>query len=167
MRLEYDVFETRFGWMGLEASSKGLRHTTLPRTSPDECISELYGDSHIATESGTGFHDLEDKLISYFEGHPVDFTEEAIDITDSPPFHQAAWIACRSIPVGETRPYKWLAIKAGNSRAVRAAGLAMARNRRPIIIPCLRVVASDGRLRGFGRESGQLGLKQQLLDLES
>ena len=71
-----------------------------------------------------------------------------------------------TIPYGETRPYKWLAARAGRPNAPRAAGQSMARNRLPIVVPCHRVVASDGSLRGFGRDAAQLGLKQRLLDLE-
>ncbi len=94
------------------------------------------------------------------------FEAEPIDVEDASPFMQAAWGACRRIPAGETRSYKWLAEQAGRPQAPRAAGQSMARNRLPIIIPCHRVIASDGSLRGFGTGASQLGLKQRLLDLE-
>ena len=71
----------------------------------------------------------------------------------------------RTIPPGETRSYAWLANEAGNARAARGAGQAMARNRWPLLVPCHRVIASDGSLRGFGGGSG-LPLKAQLLALE-
>ena len=95
-----------------------------------------------------------------FDGHPV-------DIEDASPFYRAAWMACRSIPMGETRSYAWLAERAGRPGASRAAGQSMARNRLPIVIPCHRVIASDGGMGGFGSGTGELELKRWLLDLES
>ncbi len=67
------------------------------------------------------------------------------------------------MPYGETRSYKWLAGEAGSPRAYRAVGQAMAKNPFPLVVPCHRVVASDGSLGGF---SGGLDLKKALLDLE-
>ena len=87
-----------------------------------------------------------------------------LDLEDAPPFFRAAWSACRTIPPGETRSYRWLAAEAGNPRAVRAAGQAMARNRFVLIIPCHRVISSDGGLGGYG--GGGLGVKAKLLQME-
>ena len=88
----------------------------------------------------------------------------ALDLSNAPPFFGAAWEACRRIPAGETRSYAWLAAEAGNPLAVRAAGQAMARNRFALIVPCHRVIASDGDLRGYG--AGGLRVKAKLLDME-
>ena len=166
MNLFYDLFETPTGWIGLLASTKGLRRTTLPQRSPDECVALLGSDVEKATLSPERFDGLRRKLSAYFEGEPVSFDDEPIDVEDASPFLKAAWDACRSIPSGETRSYKWVAAQAGRPQAPRAAGQSMARNRLPIVVPCHRVVASDGSLRGFGRGASQLDLKQSLLDLE-
>ena len=167
MRMAYDVFETPMGWMGVVASDRGLRRTTLPQPSPDVCIAMLGPEMEEADPSPQRFRDLKTRLTRYFESEGITFDEEAIDVEDASPFMRAAWEACRRIPSGETRSYKWLAAQAGRPQAPRAAGQSMARNRLPIIVPCHRVVASDGSLRGFGRGASQLGLKQRLLDLES
>ncbi len=164
MTIRYDVFETALGWMGLSASDRGLCRSTLPRQSPDECVMEMAAEN--AEPSDVGLHDLKRKLVAYFDGEEADFTDVAIDLGGAPRFHAAAWRACRTIPAGETRSYGWLAAQAGSPRAVRAAGQAMARNRLPIIVPCHRVIAGNGDLRGFGRGAGQLDLKRRLLDLE-
>ena len=150
--------------MGLSLSERGLCRSTLPRQSPHDCVVEMAVDN--AEPSGEGLRDLKRRLVAYFEGEEVDFAEVAIDLRGASPFHAAAWEACRSIPAGETRSYGWLAAQAGSPRAVRAAGQAMARNRLPIIVPCHRVIASDGDLRGFGKGANQLDLKRRLLDLE-
>lgn len=79
------------------------------------------------------------------------------------PFQLAIWRALLEIPYGETWSYAALAAHIGRPAAVRAAGAANGQNPIPIIIPCHRVIGSNGRLVGFG---GGLGLKRALLDLE-
>ncbi|MDP6402366.1 MAG: methylated-DNA--[protein]-cysteine S-methyltransferase [SAR202 cluster bacterium] len=166
MTLQYDIFETPLGWVGLLASPGGLRRTTLPKDSPAECMADLGPEADNASLSPERFTDLKLKLISYLEHEPVSFDDEPIDVDDATPFLRAAWDACRTIPRGETRSYQWLAAQAGNPRASRAAGQSMARNRLPLIIPCHRVIGSDGGLHGFGKGTSALDLKQSLLTLE-
>jgi len=67
------------------------------------------------------------------------------------------------IPYGSTASYKDIAVTAGNPAAVRAVGQANNRNPVPIIVPCHRVVGSDGKLVGYG---GGLDIKRRLLELE-
>ncbi len=163
----YDIFETPLGWMGALASSRGLRRTTLPQFSPDCCVPLLSPEVDGAIISPRYFARLEDMVSAYFSGAQVTFDDEPVDIADASPFLRAAWDACRTIPFGETRTYKWLAAHAGRPRAPRAAGQSMARNRLPILVPCHRVIASDGGLGSFGGGASRLPLKQWLLDLEA
>ncbi len=164
---QYDIFETPFGWVGALASSRGLRRTTLPQPTPDLCAEDLGAELEDAELAPERFTELRDKITRHFEGAPVSFEDEPIDVEDAAPFLRAAWAACRSIPPGETRSYGWIAARAGSARAPRAAGQSMARNRLPIIVPCHRVVASDGSLGGFGRGKTGLDLKRRLLELEA
>jgi methylated-DNA-[protein]-cysteine S-methyltransferase len=78
-------------------------------------------------------------------------------------FQQAVWSALKKIPYGALRSYRDIAEQLGNRRAVRAVGAANGRNPIPIIVPCHRVVGSDGKLTGF---AGGLPTKRALLDLE-
>ena len=72
--------------------------------------------------------------------------------------------ACLTIPLGETRSYQWMADKIGRPRAVRAVGSALRKNPYPLIIPCHRVVKSDGTL---GAYAGKMdGKKAKLLAIE-
>ena len=119
-----------------------------------------------ATLEPERFAELESLYDRYFAGERDAFADIAIDIEDATPFHRAAWQACRAIPPGETRSYKWLAEQAGRPNASRAAGQAMARNRIPIVVPCHRVISVSGALRGYGRGARRLDLKRRLLDLE-
>jgi len=166
MSLLYDVFETPLGWVGALASTKGLRRTTLPQSSPEECI-VLLGDKVNQADQDPGrFQHLNADLQHSLSGQAVGLDED-LDLDDAAPFFKAAWEACLSIPYGHTRTYRWLAIQAGSPLAVRAAGQAMARNRLPLVVPCHRVIGSDGRLCGFGSEARQLDLKQALLNIEA
>lgn len=165
--LFFDVFDTAFGWMGALASPRGLTRTTLPQLTPEKCLAALGVEGLAASTSPGLFDDLRTRLRRYFHGEPVTFADAPVDVDDASPFMQAAWAACREIPRGETRSYKWLAARAGRPLAYRAAGQAMAGNRLPIVVPCHRVVGTDGCLVGFGRGTTQVGLKRRLLALEA
>ena len=162
----YAIFETRFGWMGLLSSEVGLLRSTLPEDSEAECASRLGLESCDATPEPERFADVRERLLGYFDGADVGFEDVALDFGDAPAFHRRAWEACRTIPRGETRTYKWLAGMAGSPNAPRAAGQSMARNRIPIVVPCHRVLGSDGSLRGFGSGDTRIELKRRLLEME-
>ena len=153
---------TSMGWMGVLVSGKGIRRLALPQFSPQRAVEELQPEANHAELAAAHFEELCQQLEGYFTGAVVDFHQE-LDLEGAASFFLRAWTACRSIPRGQVRSYAWLAAQAGNPRAVRAAGQAMARNPVAIIIPCHRVIATNGSLRGYG---GGLELKQRLLDLE-
>lgn len=103
------------------------------------------------------------ELSAYFAGRRRSFTAPC-DLGGLPPFTRAVLRITAGIPYGEVRSYRWVAERMGKPRAMRAVGNALARNPIPIIIPCHRVVRSDGTLGGYA-----LGLdwKRRLLDLET
>ena len=101
------------------------------------------------------------QLFEYFYGKRAEF-----ELPLSPKgtlFQQAVWTALKNIPFGETRSYKQIAEQIGNPKAVRAVGMANNRNPVPIIVPCHRVIGTNGELVGY---AGGLDFKQALLDLE-
>jgi len=102
------------------------------------------------------------ELRSYLRGRGRSFSTPC-DLRGLPPFTHAVLRAATKIPYGEVRSYRWLAEQLGKPKAVRAVGNALARNPVPIIIPCHRVVRSNGALGGYA-----LGvhLKKKLLDME-
>lgn len=113
--------------------------------------------------------DLSDRLVRYFAGEAVDFSD--VPTPWGSDFYRRCWDACRRIPRGQTISYGELAIRAGStSGAARAAGQAMRNNPLPVIIPCHRVVGSDRQLHGFGgscdQNGSELGTKRILLELE-
>jgi len=101
------------------------------------------------------------QLDAYFAGRLTVF-DLSIEPTGTP-FQVSVWDALQTIPYGATWTYAELARRLGRPKAVRAVGAANGRNPIPIIIPCHRVVGSNGRLVGFG---GGLNVKRQLLALE-
>jgi methylated-DNA-[protein]-cysteine S-methyltransferase len=104
-------------------------------------------------------------LEEYLAGKRVSFDDIPVDLTSQPPFRRRVQEACRRIPYGQTLTYGQLAAKAGNPAAVRAVGSAMSHNPLPILIPCHRVVRSNGGIGGFSARGGT-DLKQRLLDME-
>ena len=148
--------------MGILGSSAGLRRTTLPQPSEKETIKSLGVDIKEAKLSSQPFEDLIKRLRDYFSSHRADFPD-GLDLSDFTPFQREVWQATRRIPFGQTRSYSWVARQAGKPGAARAAGQALGRNPLPIIIPCHRVLSSDGSLGGF---SGGLEMKKRLLTLE-
>ena len=113
------------------------------------------------TETPEPFADAMAQLQSYFAGKLRSF-----DLPLDPQgtdFQRSAWTALLDIPYGETRSYSDIARAIGRPKAVRAVGAANGQNPISIVIPCHRVVGSNGDLTGFG---GGLDVKQQLLTLE-
>lgn len=104
---------------------------------------------------------LEEELDPYFSGTLPAFTVPTV--MPGSPFQEAVWAALRQVPWGETRSYRDIAVATGRPSAVRAVGKANGDNPIAIVVPCHRIVGSDGALRGYG---GGLWRKRWLLDLE-
>ena len=102
------------------------------------------------------------ELLDYFNGNQVNF-KSLLDLRIGTIFQRKVWEKISEIPYGELRSYKWIANKIGNPNAVRAVGNAVGKNPVPPIIPCHRVIRSDGKLGGF---SSGIPLKKWLLKLE-
>ena len=93
-----------------------------------------------------------------------------LDLRGTSEFQQAVWLKALEIPRGELRPYAWIAREIGRPKAVRAVGSALGRNPVPLIVPCHRVVKSDGHLGQYslgGPEVKRAVLAAEGLDLES
>jgi methylated-DNA-[protein]-cysteine S-methyltransferase len=159
MTLFYDVFETPFGWVAALASEAGLRATSLPRPTSEQALAELGPQVKEAQGRPEALEAVRQGLQAALAGEAT-MPDLPLDFEGAPPFFRAAWLACLKIPAGETRTYAWLAAAAGRPGAARAAGQAMARNPLPLVVPCHRVVGSDGGLQGYG---GGLDMKAQLL----
>lgn len=160
--MKFHICETDLGWIGVITTQAGLRATTLPHALRDGALGDVLalGGTEEAPESA--LNGLADRLRRYARGEAVAFPD-ALDYDGAPPFWRAVWEAARTIPHGRTCSYGELAARAGRPGAARAVGQVMAHNPLPIVVPCHRVVASDGGLGGYG---GGLDMKRRLLQLE-
>lgn len=109
------------------------------------------------------YSELSSLLYKYIRGYRVSFDSIDILYPYSSELFKRIWDITRRIPYGEVRSYKYIAAKLGNPYYARVVGNAMARNPIMIIVPCHRVIKSDGRLGGF---SSGVDLKRYLLRLE-
>jgi O-6-methylguanine DNA methyltransferase len=106
--------------------------------------------------------DVKETLLDYFNGDPVSFTIP-LDLSIGTQFQRKVWRKVREIPYGELRSYKWVARSIGSAHASRAVGNAVGRNPVAPIVPCHRVVCSDGSLGGY---TSGIAIKKRLLSLE-
>lgn len=162
--LQVAVCETLAGWIGWGLSPWGLVALNYPAASREEAKTRLRRlfpsakEREDATSSA-----LCDHLQAYFEGKTVMF-DVTLDLSRFTPFQQRVWEATLTIPYGETRSYAWVAEACETPRAYRAVGHALAINPIPIVVPCHRVLRSNGQLGGYG---GGTAMKQHLLTIET
>jgi methylated-DNA-[protein]-cysteine S-methyltransferase len=159
----YATVDSPFGPLLLAATPRGLVRVSLPAYDQDEAIEELASEiSPRVLEAPARLDDARRQLDRYFEGGLTDF-ELPLDWQLSKGFRRRALRAIAEIPYGRTRTYTQIAARAGNERAVRAAGTACGSNPIPIVVPCHRVLRTGGALGGYG---GGLPMKRALLELE-
>jgi methylated-DNA-[protein]-cysteine S-methyltransferase len=154
--VSYTRIESLVGKLLLAVDAEGLRQVSFEsskRATPAQPDWK---------EDKAPFAEVIRQLQAYFDGKLREF-----DLPLAPQgteFQLRVWNSLRSIPYGETISYAELAQMIGNPQAVRAVGLANGSNPIPIIIPCHRVIGSNGSLTGFG---GGISNKRKLLALES
>lgn len=108
---------------------------------------------------------FKNELDAYFHGHLKEFGKE-IELCECTDFERQVWRCLEKIPYGETRTYKWIAEQIGKPKAMRAVGQALAKNPIPIVLPCHRVIQSDGSLGGYSGGIDIKDIKRRLLNLE-
>lgn len=162
--LRLALVDTCLGWMGVMCSPNGLRKIILPQASREAVLNWAVSCSYSVEVCKLALlGDLPQRLRRYLEGKPVHFPDR-LDFAGASHFQQDVWQVAQTIPYGETRSYAWIAAQLGLSKASRAVGQALGRNPLPIVVPCHRVIGSDGGLGGF---SAGLDMKRHLLRLEN
>ena len=150
-------FDSPVGPLILAASAKGLLALEFDRKGDREQKTP----EMTWVESPSKLRPYVRELKEYFAGKRRAFTFP-LDLRGTP-FQVQCWMALLAIPYGETRSYADIARAVGKAQAFRAVGLANNRNPIAIVVPCHRVIASDGTLCGYG---GGLDVKRKLLELE-
>lgn len=157
--IRWALAETSLGPMLAAATDKGVC-----RLSFDEGEADLRARFPKAdlVEGGAGFADLIERVVAAVEqpGAPSDIP---LDVQGTA-FQERIWAELRKIPAGETRTYAQLAAAAGNPKAVRAAGSANGANNVAVLIPCHRVIRSDGSIGGYAYGEA---IKRELLKREN
>ena len=139
------------------ASQKGIRRIFFSRKEMQvkaASLTKLHPDDPYMFNIFT-------ELKEYFNRERKKFTVP-LDISGTE-FQTKVWNELLKIPYGKLKTYKEIAIKLGNYKAMRAVGRANSTNHAPIVIPCHRVVSSNGKLGGY---SGGISLKEKLLEIE-
>jgi methylated-DNA-[protein]-cysteine S-methyltransferase len=151
----YTHLTSPLGTLLLAADDSGLRLISFPKgkepATPDSTWSK----------DETPLREPIRQLCAYFAGELETFNLPLAP--QGTPFQQKVWSELLKIPFGETVSYGQLAQRIGNPNASRAVGLANGSNPIPIVIPCHRVIGSNGKLTGYG---GGLPIKEKLLALE-
>ena len=151
----YQYMKSPVGKLLVAGNEKGLHFINFPRNGNPSL------PGHEWEENPKPLQEVLSQLEAYFAGKLKAFSLDiCLNVT---PFQKKVLTALRRVPYGETISYGELAKKVRNPKASRAVGQANARNPIPIVIPCHRVIGSNGKLTGFG---GGIEVKQTLLDLE-
>jgi methylated-DNA-[protein]-cysteine S-methyltransferase len=159
----YTTADSPFGPLLLAQTRRGLVRVGLPNQDAEELLADLAERvSPRVLEAPARLDAARRELDLYFAGK-LDRFDLPLDWQLSGGFRQRVLRAINRIPYGQTRSYTEMARRAGNERAVRAAGTACGSNPIPLVVPCHRVLRSGGALGGYG---GGLPMKRALLELE-
>lgn len=143
-------YETEIGTIGIRENNKYITDIYFSKIDTNDNIEE----TELIKECFL-------QLKEYFEGNRKSF-DLPIDAKGTE-FQKKVWNELLKIPYGETKSYKDIALAIGNEKACRAIGMANNKNPIPIIIPCHRVIGSNGKLVGY---SGGINVKEKLLNIE-
>jgi methylated-DNA-[protein]-cysteine S-methyltransferase len=162
----YSLFTTSYGVGGVISSKAGLVEIILPFTGLGESDlrAEILRQYPSAGESWLYSTKAAEELQSYFAGELTEFSLP-LDLEHLSTFGKAVSRCVAGIAYGEVRTYAEVAAASGSPRASRAVGSIMAANRLPVIIPCHRVVSSDGTMCGYSAPGG-VATKRLLLEME-
>ncbi len=169
-QLYFDAFESELGWCAIVGREETVSRVVIG------CESRLQTKDYLQQQLKTQkeafdireenwFEECRIALQEYASGEKTDLNRFAADLSQMTPFQRSVLRLVQKIPTGQLETYGTIATRSGHPGAARAVGGALSKNPVPLIIPCHRVVGSNGKLTGFTTPQG-LNLKQQLLDLE-
>lgn len=160
------TFDSEIGPFLIAATDRGLRLVSFGGGLDvrKELAREVRGERAIAVEDRMRLRRVADEVRDYLRGNRTAF-DCSVDLTGATDFNRKVLECVREIPYGALRSYKWVAAQIGHPRATRPVGQALSRNPVPIIIPCHRVVNSDGTLGGYS--GGGPDMKRRLIAVET
>jgi methylated-DNA-[protein]-cysteine S-methyltransferase len=165
LNFTYDTIQSPTGEMMIVTDSDGALRA-LEWTDLEDRMTRLFGRQYtgqaIKLTQGEAPPKTRQALDDYFHGS-LKALDDLVTVAGGTDFQRSVWSALRTIPVGQTRSYLDIAKAIGNPKAVRAIGLANGANPIGIVVPCHRVIGSNGSMTGYG---GGISRKQWLLKHE-
>jgi len=164
--LKYATFDADIGRFLVVRGDRGLRAVRFSKNLDVEReLSQLTRDGRVfAVEDRITLRRVVDDIRDYLRGRQPRFDHE-LELESLSEFSHRVLDIVAGIPYGSLRSYKWVAAQAGSPRATRPVGQILSRNPLPIIIPCHRVVNSDGTLGGYS--GGGTDMKRRLIEIEN
>lgn len=161
--MQYRLVETALGTMAIGWTDSGLSRLMLPGDPPDEMRRRMEAKGR--AEAPTAQANLAARIAAYTSGAEDDFTVIPVDLGGVPALNLRIYAHIRQLCWGETTTYGAIARWLGDVALSRAVGAAMGANPIPLVIPCHRVLAADGKTGGFSSPDG-VRTEMQMLALE-
>ena len=163
----HTLFDTALGRCAIAWGPHGVVAVALPGSDDAATRRQILRaqPEAVAATPPPAVADAVDAIARLLAGEPDPLTDVVLDMEDVPEFHRRVYAAARAIPPGRTLSYGEVAERIGERGAAQAVGQALGRNPFPIVVPCHRVLAADGSLRGFSAPGGT-ATKRRMLAIE-
>lgn len=163
----YALFDTAIGPCGIAWSERGILAVRFAEGDEKKTRERLLRRVPGATEAAPtpAVRHAIDGVIALLKGEPRDLADVVIDDAQTPEFNRKVYAIVRRVPPGKTITYGEIAERLGDKLLARDVGQAMGENPTPIIMPCHRVLAADGKTGGFSAPGG-VKTKMRLLSIE-
>ncbi|MFP4105494.1 MAG: methylated-DNA--[protein]-cysteine S-methyltransferase [Phycisphaerae bacterium] len=158
----YDAWGTAWGPIGAVADDAGILSVQLPFYEMRDLLDLLAWENQSAARNPAPFARFAELSQAFFNAKPVDFSEVQVNLPGPGAFFGKVYRACQQIPMGQTRSYGELAKELGNPDAARAVATALSKNPTPLVVPCHRVIYSNGGMGGFNAKAGT-DLKKRMI----
>ena len=165
MSVTYALFKTNIGRCGLLRSERGILRLFIGYPKREQLLKQItkeFGNSIVKTPTPG---EMIRKIKGFCAGEKVIFDKCDLDWSFISPFQKRVFKETMKVPYGAVETYSGLARKAGCPDGSRAVGNALANNPFPLVVPCHRIIRTDGRMGGFSAWGG-VALKERLLKLE-
>jgi len=166
-KIAFSLFETPIGTCAIAWGERGIKALSLPEKSENQMRARIrrnFPDAHEEQPSSEIVTAL-DRIRAVLKGGRDDLTDLTLDMDGQPEFHVRVYDLARAIPPGETKTYREIAEALGDKTLSRAVGQALGRNPWPIVVPCHRVLAANGKTGGFSADGG-VDTKMRMLTIE-
>jgi len=163
----FTLFDTAIGACGIAWGADGVASVQLPERDATAMRGRLrrrHPDVPEASPPPEVQRAIDD-IVALLLGEPRDLSYVVLDMRGIPAFRRRLYAALRTVPVGRTITYGDLAVRIGDGCTARDVGEAMGRNPFPIIVPCHRVLAANGKMGGFSAPGG-IATKLRMLNIE-